>query len=282
MNFDVAARRGREWTRDHDRHFGPFTFASERDRHWRPFAFILDSGKSSGCHLRMQAFGWTLICEMPAVIKPWRRWVDLSGHDWAKRDDGAPAGYWAVHPREYGFSLSDGHLSVKLGAQTMDSSTTQDWGCFLPWTQWRVTANRLYHADGTLAADIAGMDWSKRHGVEDAVTRHVFTVEDFDGEVVTVRARYGEVERRLGTGWFRWLGYLRTKKVYRGLDLDFDKDVGRDKGSWKGGMMGHSTAMLPGETPEQAMRRYCEQEHRSKNGSYRLKFVEPSRAGARA
>jgi len=277
MVFAIARGRGRQWTGRDDRHFGPFTFASERKGGWRPLALILDSGKSSGCHLRMQAFGWTLICEMPAVIKPWRRWVDLSGRDWAKS-----AGYWDVHPREYGFSLHDGFLAVKFGAQTMDSSTTEDWGYFLPWTQWRTVSNRLYHADGTLAADVASMKWEHRFAVQDAVTRYEFQVEDFDGEVVTVRARYGETERRLGTGWFRWLGYLRPKKVYRGLTLDFDKEVGRDKGSWKGGMIGHSTEMLPGETPEQAMRRYCGQEHRSRKGSYRLKFVEPSRAGAGA
>ena len=38
--MNIAARRGRQWTRDHDRHFGPFTYAP-CDRHWRPFAFIL-------------------------------------------------------------------------------------------------------------------------------------------------------------------------------------------------------------------------------------------------
>lgn len=273
MVFAIARSRGRQWTGERDRHFGPFTFASERKGGWRPLALILDSGKSSGCHLRMQAFGWTLICEMPAVIKPWRRWVDLSGKGWAKNADGSPPGYWDVHPREYGFTLNDGFLSVKFGAQTMDSSTTDDWGWFLPWTQWRTVADRLYHADGTLAADVAGMEWTQRFAVQDAVTRHEFQVEDFDGELVTVRARYRETERRLGTGWFKWLGYLRPKKVYRGLDLAFGKEVGCDKGSWKGGMVGHSTAVLPGETPEQAMRRYCEQEHRAKHGTYKLRFV---------
>jgi hypothetical protein len=61
---------------------------------------------------------------------------------------GESDGYWDEHPREYGFRLSDGHLNIALGAQTMDSSTTQDWGCFLPWTQWRHVRHSLYGLEG--------------------------------------------------------------------------------------------------------------------------------------
>jgi hypothetical protein len=61
--------------------------------------------------------------------------------------------------------------------------------------------------------------------------------------------------------------------VKRSLDLRFSDEIGPEKGSWKGGTVGHSIDMLPSESPEAAFRRYCEQEHRAKYGTYRLTYV---------
>lgn len=57
------------------------------------------------------------------------------------------------------------------------------------------------------------------------------------------------------------------------LDLRFSEEVGPQKGSWKGGTIGTGCDMLPGETPEQAFRRYCEKLHSSKGNKYMIKFV---------
>ena len=43
----------------------------------------------------------------------------------------------------------------------------------------------------------------------------------------------------------------------------------------KGGTVGHSIDMLPGELHEAAFRRYCEKEHRAKGRRYRIKFLMP-------
>lgn len=266
----AVSRRRRRWS-DSDRHLGPFTVAYRET--WRPFTIMLTSGsaehESPGCCIRFQAFGATLICELPQIVKPWRKWVDLRGREWAKSD-----GYWDEHPREYGFCLSDGHLSVHLGAQTGDSSTTQDWGCFLPWTQWRQIAHRLYHADGSLAGEVAYAKWDDFRKVQDTVRRGRFAILDHDGEHIQVETYVEEREWRLGTGSFRWLGYLARKRQRRSLNISFKKEVGPEKGSWKGGTVGHGIEMLPGETQAQAMRRYCDQDHRSKYRTYRVKFVE--------
>ena len=50
-------------------------------------------------------------------------------------------------------------------------------------------------------------------------------------------------------------------------------ETGREKGSWKGGTIGTSIEMLPGELHESAFRRYCDEEHRAKSGKYRIKFI---------
>jgi hypothetical protein len=267
--MEQAIRRPRRWS-DNDRHFGPLTFAYRET--WRPFSIMLTSGsvehESPGCCVRFQAFGATMICELPQIIKPWRRWVDLSGKEWAHN-----GGYWDEHPREYGVCLSDGHLSVHLGAQTMDSSTTQDWGCFLPWTQWRQVHHRLYNADGSLAGEVARLPWDQWSKIRDALQRSRFAIIDYDGERIEVETFVEEREWLLGTGWFRWLGYLAPRKRRRSLDISFKNELGPEKGSWKGGTLGHGIDMLAGETQEQAMRRYCDQEHKSKYRKFRITFA---------
>ena len=265
----MPARRRRRWG-DNDRHLGPFTFAFRET--WKPFAAVASSGSTErenpGCCIRFQAFGATLICELPPIIKPWRKWVDLRGKEWANSD-----GYWDEHPREYGFCLSGGHLSVHLGAQTNDSSTEQRWGCFLPWTQWRQIAHRLYHADGSLAGDVATKKYPEWQQTKDAVRKARFAITDHDDEQIEVETYVEEREWRLGTGWFRWLGYVAPKKQRRSMDMHFNHEVGTEKGSWQGGVIGTGIEMLPDETQEQAMRRYCDEEHRSKHQKYRVKFV---------
>jgi hypothetical protein len=266
----------RRWG-DNDRHFGPLTFSFRES--WRPIAAILSSGSSDedegGCHVRLQAFGATLICELPAIVKPHRRWVDTSRYEWSTNPHG---GYWDEHRREYGFLISNGHLGLSLGPQTGDSSTTKNWGCFLPWTQWRQVAHRVFNPDGSLNRDVEGLPWPERMEVLRELPRAGFLIEDFDGERITASVYAEEREHRLGTGWFRWLGYLRTMRVRRALDIRFSSELGRDKGSWKGGTLGHGIEMLPGETAEQAMRRYCEKEHRSKSGPFRITFIGPTSA----
>ena len=66
-----------------------------------------------------------------------------------------------------------------------------------------------------------------------------------------------ERQWKFGTGWFKWLSLFRKDRVRRSLDIDFSREVGREKGSWKGGTIGHGIEMLPGESNEQAFRRYC-------------------------
>lgn len=258
------AREKRRWG-DNDRHLGPLTFAFRES--WRPFAALISS--SGGAHLRLQAFGATLICELPAIVKPHQRWVDLRHYDWATSD-----GYWDSHPNEYGFSLNEGHFYLKLGAQTHDSSTTKSWSCFLPWTQWRQIAHRVFNADGSVNRDVESLDWKARMALFDELPRVDFLIEDFDGAKITASVYAEEREWRLGTGWFKWLGYLRPRKTRRSLDIRFNDEVGPEKGSWKGGTLGHAIEMLPGETPEQAMLRYCDQEHRSKYRKFRIRFLQ--------
>jgi hypothetical protein len=262
MVYRAAVGR-RRWG-DNDKHFGPFTFSFRET--WKPLAIVLSSGdeEREDCCIRFQVFGTTMICELPQIVKPWRKWVDLRGKEWAQSD-----GYWDEHPREYGFCLSEGHLHVKFGAQTGDSSTTQDWGCFLPWTEWRHIRHSFYGLQGEHVATLPDTGksylgnpsrWEQERAIADATPTASFEFEDFDGERIVATTRIEECEWRAGVGWFKWLALFRKARVSRSLDLRFSSEVGKRKGSWKGGTVGHSIEMLPGELHEAAFRRYCTKE----------------------
>lgn len=246
---------------DNDRYFGPFTY-SRSDRGWRPLAIVLGSGHDdyAVCTLRISGFGHTFIAALPAIIKPWRVWVDISRHAWSSPN----GGYWDQHVRQFGFSCSDGFLQVFLGPQTHDSSTTRSWSKFLPWTQWRHVRYSLYDANGEhywtepkrdKAAGFGWLDESRK--AQEACPSRRFMFRDYDGEVLTVTAQIDEREWRFGEGHFKWLSLFRRPKICRSLDLKFSGETGRRKGSWKGGTIGHSVEMLHGELHESAFRRYC-------------------------
>lgn len=262
--------RAIRWSGEGDHYFGPFTYCRERRYNWR-FAMVLGSGDGDdypGCRFRLSAFGHTLIIALPPIIKPWRRWVDTSMHSWSKS-----GGYWDTGEREYGFSLFEGHLNVSLGRVTNDSETEQRWGCFLPWTQWRSIRHSLYDLEGEFFATLPEWGfrhkngWTVRNVIEAACPVALFEFDDFDGERIVATCYIEEREWKFGTGSFKWLTLFRRNKIRRALDLHFSKEVGKRKGSWKGGTIGHSIDMLPGELHEAAFRRYCEQ-----NG---LTFIAP-------
>jgi hypothetical protein len=247
----------RRWA-DNDSHFGPFTWSKDNSK---KFGLVLDSGanENPGCHLRAYFGTRTLLMELPPLVRPWRKWVDLSKATWA-----TSSGYWDEHPNEYGVQVSDGFLQVFLGPQTGDSTTTRDWCYFLPWTQWQSHRISLYDTAGQhywtqLDSDRKrGVDkYKEQTTAEENCPSVSFEFLDFDGEQITVRTHIEEREWRFGTGWFQWLRWFRSAKIARCLDLEFSKEIGPRKGSWKGGTIGHSIELLPGELHHAAFLRYC-------------------------
>jgi hypothetical protein len=265
-----------------DRHFGPITYGRTS---WNPIRLVWSSGGDGDCDktensLTAYGFGWVCRLRLPNVLQPYRikhmakTWdaatVARLGRDW----------YYETFPREYGFSLSDGFLQLFLGPQTHDSISTKDWCIHLPWTQWRYVRKSLYDPDGThfwtewSRQRAKGIDgYAEQRDAKGRVPKVKFTFLDFDRELITVTAHIEEMEWRYGDKWCSFLSLFRPARVRRYLSLEFDKEVGPEKGSWKGGTLGHSIEMLPGESCESAVRRYCDQEHRSKYRTFRLKFV---------
>lgn len=260
---------------EHNWNLWPFTLCKA---HAGWFGVVLDSGaredEAGDCHLKIHAFGYTLICELPRIIRDYRvrhtakSWdaatVARLGCDW----------YEEVHPCEYGFIFTgDGSLHTYFGPDTGDSSTSQNRVFFLPWRQWKYVRCSFYDKKGKhFWTEWAGdkTAWNAKQAVKQALSKVYFQIEDYDGEIITATTYIEEREWQFGTGVFSWLSWLARPKIRRSLSIDFSAEVGKEKGSWKGGTLGHGIEMLPNENHEAAFKRYCQQEFQSKSGKYRI------------
>ena len=234
---------------------------------------------------KVKAQGWS-----PEVI-------ERMGRDW----------YDYSFSKDYGFSLHEGFLQIFYGFQNEHNHHThvdkdgfltykhaeindpergfvplvdKGWSRHLPWTQFRTTAFRLYDDKNELHYEIKnekglkGMDYFDHlRQAKDQCPPVVFLLRDYDGTEVRAKTVIEESIYKRGEGWFKWLSWFTPNRVYRRLDIEFDQETGTEKGSWKGGTIGLSTDASDGKTHYQAIKEFCERDHRSKNGSYRMKFI---------
>jgi hypothetical protein len=242
---------------DQDRFLGPFTIAGSG---YSPFGFMLTSADDEDrrASMRVHLGKTTILAPVPnwlirprktkVIAKYWSE-ADIArmGRDW----------YWQIDEREFGFCLSDGALHVHYGVQTNEWPGSKSRCFFYPWRSWRVERKTLYDADGKRFADLPLKDWESRFAIQDTCPTVRFLFRDFDGEEITAITRIEETEQKWGEGRWKWLSLFRRPRVTRGLDIRFLSEVGKRKGSWKGGTVGHGITMLPGETHEDAFRRYC-------------------------
>ncbi len=80
----------------------------------------------------------------------------------------------------------------------------------------------------------------------------------------TYTTRYGELQSATLTAyrtrvrevhhWLRWLPFAGHDRD--GLSIEFSEEMGSERGSWKGGVVGCSHTMLPGEKTPDAVDRF--------------------------
>lgn len=99
---------------------------------------------------------------------------------------------------------------------------------------------------------VIAMPWQWRHRehkILSAPEQHAYTYVLRSGEAQTRTATI-QVESRLWTRpWLPW------RRLSRYIDVTFSDEVGERSGSWKGGVLGCSHDMRPGETALDTLRR---------------------------
>lgn len=168
--------------------------------------------------------------------------------------------YTYYSPREYGFYIYEGHVMIKWGDQPdhygeIDNKNRISF--FLPWTQYTFRHHKLFDLSHNELAVEYGKHIDRDGKIYESIPKITFILKDFDGEEIEATCYIEERMWIKGEKWCSWLKYF-TKPIYRrNIDIEFNKETGRKKGSWKGGIIGTSEEIAPNESPVEAIERYC-------------------------
>lgn len=178
-----------------------------------------------------------------------------------------------LHPRKFGFTYGQTLLTLFYGWQDHMRFDGCYWVWQLPWLAWRLVAHRVYDINGELFQEnrepIFRIDIGNR--LSPPVCK--FDIRDYDDTYVEATTYIEEFEHSRGEGWFKFIGLLTPNDVRRSLRIKFDKEVGPEKHSWKGGILGCGIDMRKGELHTEAFKRWCSTTHKSKNGNFRVQYL---------
>jgi len=227
------------------------------------FNFMFSSGRDDYpiCRLELALFGKMLTIRLPRFIQPKRVKVIATTWDAETIKRLGRNYYFNEHERRFGAYLYENHFVLCWGYQDDNNLYPRKnyWSCFLPWNEYTFISCSKYDENG---------EWLETKLDNNSSFRRVFSYEgdhtvkflfnDFDGEEIVATTTIEQRRWHKGAGWFKWLKYFVEPKIVRSLDINFSKETGRRKGSWKGGTLGHGIDMENSyELHESAFRRYC-------------------------
>lgn len=214
---------------------------------------------------------WWII---PQIIKPRKKWVDTSKYEWSKNPND---GYWNYIAREYGFTMTEQNLHIHYGIQpgcwhSRDKKNSDHTKVFdIPWRN-NTFVGQLFFAPDWAFYDFVkprnnrgALDFDKLHAVQESVPKFKIKFNDYDGEEIIATCYLTMRKYHRGTSWCKWLKYFTKSVEYYALEVEYDKETGYEKGSWKGGTMAHGIQLAYGEDPVEAFRRCGMETDRYKN-----------------
>ena len=216
---------------------------------WHSWTFRLtfcECGYEEGyAHLNIALLGWYNMIQLPFIKS--KRFPD--------GDCDEP---------EWGIAIHDATLWIYKGGNGNMKGGSKWWTWNLPW----FTHDHVRHEIEILDPEthqprminykeLENMTDSKTgkriyYRDNELINRHYADYTDkYDGTVVT--AEFYVEEREWRRKWFHWTKLGNIVKRY--IEINFSDEVGSRKGSWKGGTVGCSYDLLPGETPEECLKR---------------------------
>lgn len=170
--------------------------------------------------------------------------------------------------KQYGFRLTDGNsLTVYYGTVHRDDmyrgyapNRKKSW--FLGYGEMRMVKYSLLDSKQKPVVSYQSsndLKLSEYHDPSKPIAKTlreglIFTVRDnFDDKLIKGSFVIERCEYVRGTGMWRWLQYFTKRKVYTRMQLEFDEELGSEKGSWKGGLTGLSIPIVPDQTPLDAL-----------------------------
>jgi hypothetical protein len=189
-----------------------------------------------------------------------------------------------VDEREIGVRIHSGCLWINPYSRKNETHSKDPWwvrgvSFSLNPFEWKHMRSEVRRPDGAWVARVDPWDLRRGAAVDASLAvRHelrshddpkrVTFIDTFDGREVQMhpyryKLKNGSIQHRTAAVtvdrmvWrprcLRWTGLIEKVRVY--IDVQFSDEVGERTGSWKGGTIGCSYNLQPGETPLECLRR---------------------------
>ena len=238
-----------------------------------------DERNKGTCLMNLHFWKWNVYLQIPQLFKPREKWVDLSQHEWATVGRDGRKGYTEQIRKDYGFSFLEDSIHIHYGIQPGswsrgDPENSDHTKVF--WYPWQLEHVRHEILDLQQNIVYTNKEW-------DELVRPMYDIKDYKKAFYhipdtrctaffkfydkfndcTVEARCHIEEREWHRGLWRWARAITRnfkwgRHIQRTLSVDFNEEVGKRKGSWKGGTTGCSMRLLPGETTDAVIKRFQE------------------------
>ncbi len=267
---------------ENDKKFGPFMYGRGSTNSWGIFfntSQYEEDGEHHTNHLWINLFGWIVVWILPFWVQPHRTKIFPKSWDEATVKRLGRNWYWQCDNRRWGFSIHDNYFQLFYGRQSDDSTLEKRKSWHFPWSEWTIVRRSLFHGDGThhftenFVKGRSVVDWKEMSEIKKKIVKQTVDIMDYDGTRLVAMLHIDELEWVRGVRSFAWLKYIFKPKIRRSLQIEFSEEVGNRKGSWKGGLMGTSIDMLPGEDSFQAFRRYCDTQSVSRDRNHKLTII---------
>ena len=133
-----------------------------------------------------------------------------------------------------------------------------------PWKESSFKYHRYLNLDGSIGKSgtenyKSAIEWRKefkwREECQEFVKYNV--VDKYDGKKIIATVKLEERCWTKGSRSFKWLRFITKPIISRTLDVSFNKEIGKKKGSWKGGIVGTGIELEPNESIDRAFSRLC-------------------------
>jgi len=172
-------------------------------------------------------------------------------------------------PIQYGivYVVDDHFVNVNYGIRIGHSEKDNQFGWFVPWSEWCFRRHTIYNLNGDVyRTELGHINWKDRaelnyKDITDGCERCYFLFVDYIGTEIYVECYISEREWSLGDGWFKWLKYFSKPKIKRSLDLSFSEAINTldtDNHKRSSSTTGHGVDMAKGESASIAFKKYCE------------------------
>lgn len=160
-------------------------------------------------------------------------------------------------PPRYGIAFHNGMFWLYLGGKGNENGGGKWWTYTFPFINRIHVRHSILLNDDTWEHELRGENKQFYMDVWDLKkkTWKGDFIDKYDGAVIPATIHVSEREWR--PKWLTWTKMFAM--IDRTIDVHFSAEVGRKKGSWKGGTIGCGHSLLPGEDPLDCLKRMGEE-----------------------